>query len=280
MCRWLAYSGNPVPLETVLFHSRHSLIDQSLHSRLGATTTNGDGFGVGWYQHPHDIPYRYRSVQPAWNDRNLRELARAVTAPMLIAHVRAATQAPVQQTNCHPFRHRCWMFAHNGLIERFPLVHRDLLVAIEPDRFSSIEGTTDSEVMFYLAMTFGLEHEPVLALQRMAGFVEATARRHGIEPALNMTVCASDGEQMVAVRYASAGNARSLFHSTSLRHLHELYPDDPRIKAVGEDAYLIVSEPLVDLPEAWAEVPEATAIVVRGANVEYRPFVPITPSAS
>ncbi|MFC5431690.1 class II glutamine amidotransferase [Paraburkholderia denitrificans] len=277
MCRWLAYSGNAVQLETVLFRSRHSLIDQSLHSKLGATTTNGDGFGLGWYQHPHDIPYRYRSIQPAWNDRNLRELARAVSAPMFVAHVRSATHTPVQETNCHPFRHRRWIFAHNGLIQSFPLVRRELLVAIEPGRFSALEGSTDSEVMFYLAMTFGLEHEPVPALERMAGFVEATARRHGIDDPLNMTVCACDGEQMVAVRYSSEGNSRSLFHSTSFKHLHELYPDDPRIAAAGEDAYLIVSEPLVDLPDVWAEVPEATAIIVRGPQVEYRQFVPVTP---
>jgi hypothetical protein len=49
MCRWLAYSGSPIPLEAVLLKRDRSLIDQSLHSRLGATTTNGDGFGVGWY---------------------------------------------------------------------------------------------------------------------------------------------------------------------------------------------------------------------------------------
>lgn len=279
MCRWLAYSGNPIHLETVLFRSRHSLIDQSLHSKLGVTTTNGDGFGLGWYQHPHDIPYRYRSTQPAWNDHNLRELARAVMAPMFIAHIRSATHTPVQETNCHPFRHRRWMFAHNGLIESFPLVRRDLLVAIAPGLFSALEGSTDSELMFYLAMTFGLEHEPVPALERMAGFIEATARQQGIDNPLNMTVCASDGEQMVAVRYSSEGHSRSLFHSTSFRHLHELYPDDPRITAAGEDAYLIVSEPLVDLADVWAEVPEATAIVVRGPKVDYRPFVPIMPVA-
>ena len=278
MCRWLAYTGNPVPLETVLFHARHSLIDQSLHSRLGATTTNGDGFGVGWYQHPHDLPFRYRNIQPAWNDHNLRELARAVAAPMFLAHVRAATHTPVQETNCHPFRHRRWMFVHNGLIENFPLVRRDLVVAIEPERFNALEGSTDSETMFHLAMTFGLEHDPVTALARMAGFVETAARRRGIEHPLSMTVCASDGEQLVAVRYSSEGKSRSLYHSTSFRHLHELYPDDPRIAAVGDDAYLIVSEPLVDLPQAWAQVPEATAIVVRGAQVDYLPFAPIVNS--
>jgi glutamine amidotransferase len=120
MCRWLAYTGNPVSLETMLFHARHSLIDQSLHSRFGATTTNGDGFGLGWYQHPRDMPFRYRSIQPAWHDHNLRELSRAVSAPMFLAHVRAATHTPVQETNCHPFRHRRWMFMHNGMIEDFP----------------------------------------------------------------------------------------------------------------------------------------------------------------
>ena len=49
MCRWMAYSGDPILAEDLLFRPAHSLIDQSLHSRMGATTTNGDGFGVGWY---------------------------------------------------------------------------------------------------------------------------------------------------------------------------------------------------------------------------------------
>ncbi|NIF83965.1 class II glutamine amidotransferase [Comamonas sp. Tr-654] len=278
MCRWLAYTGNPVSLETMLFHARHSLIDQSLHSRFGATTTNGDGFGLGWYQHPHEMPFRYRCIQPAWHDHNLRELSRAVSAPMFLAHVRAATHTPVQETNCHPFRHRRWMFMHNGMIEDFPRVRRDLLVAIDPQFFNSLEGSTDSEAMFLLAMSFGLEHSPVPAIARMAGFVEATARSHGIAHPLSMTVCASDGEQLVAVRYASEGQSpRSLYHSTSFKHLHALYPDDPRIAAVGDDAYLIVSEPLVDLPLAWAQVPESTAIVVRGTQIDYLPFAPIQP---
>jgi len=49
MCCWLAYTGSPILLTQVLYTQVHSLIDQSLHSRLGAETTNGDGFGVGWY---------------------------------------------------------------------------------------------------------------------------------------------------------------------------------------------------------------------------------------
>ena len=80
MCRWLAYSGTPIRLEELLVKRDRSLIDQSLHSRLGATTTNGDGFGVGWYDDT-GTPRLYRSIHPAWNDRNLRELAAGISSP-------------------------------------------------------------------------------------------------------------------------------------------------------------------------------------------------------
>lgn len=82
MCRWLAYSGNPIQMETVLFRPTHSLIDQSLRSRLGHTTTNGDGFGIGWYGNHSEVPFRYRCLHPAWNDTNLREAARAIRSPL------------------------------------------------------------------------------------------------------------------------------------------------------------------------------------------------------
>jgi predicted glutamine amidotransferase len=274
MCRWLAYSGNPIQLETVLFRAKHSLIDQSLHSRMGATTTNGDGFGIGWYGRDDEIPFRYRSVHPAWNDRNLREAARAIRSPHFLAHIRAATDTPVQETNCHPFRHGRWLFAHNGLIRDYQRLRRDLTMAIDPALFATLEGSTDSEVMFCLALTFGLEHAPLPALERMAGAIEEVAALHGVDAPLNMTVCATDGKQIVAVRYASDGRSRTLFHSTSFRHLHELYPNDQRIAAVGDDAFMVVSEPLVDLPGAWESIPEGSAIVARGSDIEQRAFVP------
>jgi predicted glutamine amidotransferase len=49
MCRWLAYSGSPVLMSKVLYSPANSLVNQSLHSKLGAEATNGDGFGIGWY---------------------------------------------------------------------------------------------------------------------------------------------------------------------------------------------------------------------------------------
>ena len=204
----------------------------------------------------------------------LREAARAIHSPLFVAHIRAATDTPAQETNCHPFRYGRWLFAHNGLVRNYPAVRRDLMMAIEPDLFPSIEGSTDSEVLIYLALTFGLELAPVTALERMVGFVEATGRNYGVEEPLNMTICATDGEQIVAVRYSSERNSRSLFHSTSFHHLHELYPHDPRIVAAGDDAFLVLSEPLVDLPGWWEEIPESTAVVARGGEIEQYAFNP------
>ena len=154
MCRWLAYSGTPIRLEELLVKRDRSLIDQSLHAQLGATTTNGDGFGVGWYD-DQQLPRIYRSTHPASNDRNLRELAAGVSLPLFLAHIRAATGTAAQETNTHPFRHGRWLWMHNGLIREFSDIRRELLLAVDESLFQSIEGTTDSEAMFYLALSFG-----------------------------------------------------------------------------------------------------------------------------
>ena len=277
MCRWLAYSGNPIQMETVLFRPTHSLIDQSLRSRLGQTTTNGDGFGIGWYGGHSEVPFRYRCLHPAWNDTNLREAARAIRSPLFVAHVRAATDTPTQETNCHPFRYGRWLFAHNGLIREYPTLRRDLMMEVAPELFRWIEGSTDSEVMFFLALTFGLQREPCGALEQMAGLIEHVGHRHGVEHPLNMTVCVTDGEQIIAARYSSERDSRSLFHSTSFRHLQHLYPDNSRITDAGDEAFLVLSEPLVDLPDAWEEIPEETLVVAKGGVVEHHRFIPRLP---
>ena len=159
MCRWLAYSGSPVCLEDLLFKPKNSLVVQSQHSKLGATTTNGDGFGVGWYG-ALETPGVFRSTEPAWNDRNLRELSALASSRRVFAHIRASTGSAVQQTNCHPFRHGRWLWMHNGFLDGFPVMKRDLAFAVDPALFHEIEGSTDSEMLFFLALTFGLHGRP------------------------------------------------------------------------------------------------------------------------
>lgn len=161
----------------------------------------------------------------------------------------------MQQSNCHPFHHDRWLWVHNGLIRDFRTVKRDLMMAVDPALFADIEGQTDSEVMFHLALTFGLEHDPPAAVERMVGFVEAVGRQHDIAHPIQMTIGTTNGDALWVFRYSSEHDSRTLFYSSAVHGLRELYPDDPVIAQLADDDRLVVSEPLRDLPGAWNELP-------------------------
>ena len=276
----MAWLGQPVLIDELLFKTKHGIVDQSLHARMGAEPTNGDGFGLGWYG-SGEGPAVYRSISPAWADPNLRELAAHTESSLFLTHVRAAIGSPVQETNCHPFRRGRWLFVHNGYIADFHLLRRDLMLAVDPGLFAEINGSTDTEVVFHLALTFGLEDDPIAALERTVGVIESAAEARGVKGAVQATFGVSDGESLWAVRYSTEGPARSLFASADVEALRRLYPDNPRFERLGADDRLIVSEPFSDLPGVWHEIPEATAVTVqRGGVLEERPFRVPTPSVS
>jgi predicted glutamine amidotransferase len=279
MCRWNAWFGQPIPLEELLYKTEHGLIDQALHARMGVETTNGDGFGVGWYAAGREGgPARYRSVTPAWSDANLRDLAAHVESPLFLAHIRATTGTAVQQTNCHPFRHGRWLFVHNGAIAAFETLRRDLMLAVDPTLFVDIKGSTDSETLFYLALTFGLEDDPIGALEQAVGFIEETARAHRVADPIQMTVGVADGERLWAVRYSSEHRSRTLFVSTDAASVRALYPDNERLARLTDEDRIIVSEPLSALPGLWVEVPESTALVIQPGADEEAEFRPRSPA--
>jgi len=277
MCRWLAYSGTPVLLEELLYKPTHSLIVQSLHSRLGVETTNGDGFGIGWYGES-STPAVFKSIEPAWNDRNLQELSGHVRSGLVFAHIRASTGTPVQQTNCHPFRHGRWLWMHNGSIARFHDVKRELLLAVDPSLFPDLEGSTDSEAFFFLALTMGLEDDPPAAVERAVGLIEHVGRSNRIEHPIQMTVATTDGDRVWGFRYSSEGRSRSLYFSTLVATLRAQYPDNRVLQGLSDESRLVVSEPLGDLEGAWNEVPESSYGVVQEGQDELHPFTPRPPA--
>jgi predicted glutamine amidotransferase len=277
MCRWLAYTGTPVLLRELLYEPAHSLIDQSLHSQLGVETTNGDGFGVGWYGEG-EVPAVFKSVEPAWNDRNLNELSGHVRSGLVFAHIRASTGTPVQQTNCHPFRHGRWLWMHNGSIARFHDVKRELMLAVDPSLYPEIEGSTDSETFFFLALSLGLEHDPPGAVAQAVGLIEEVGRRNGIEHPIQMTVATTDGDRVWGFRYSTERRSRSLFYSTLIDTLRAQYPDNPLFHRLTDETRIVVSEPLGDLAGAWNEVPESSFGVIQEGQDELHPFTPQAPS--
>ena len=177
----------------------------------------------------------------------------------------------MQQSNCHPFRYGKWLFVHNGVIDNFQHIKRELVLGIAPELYPAIQGTTDSEIMFYLALTFGLTNEPVPALEQMVRFIEQVSRDNGVSASVQMTLGITEGEHIIAVRYSTIQRSRSLYYSKSWRSCQLL---NPWCKQLSENARVVVSEPLTALTDDWEEVPESTAIIMQAHHVEMQPFQP------
>lgn len=268
----MAYTGGSIRLQDLLFEPKQNLIDQSLSSRSAETPTNGDGFGVGWYG-SWKYPGVFRSIRPAWNDSNLRSLAENIESPLFLAHVRATSLATVQETNCHPFRYNHWLFVHNGEIFEIEKFRRELLMAVDKKYFENMLGSTDSELMFHLALSFGLENDPPKAMARMVDFVEQTGKKFDVPESMWMTVGLSDGKTLWGFRYASDGNAPTLYHS---REVSELEKINPAMKArLSKDSRIIVSEPIGKFKEMWSEVPQSSMVIIGNGKVVTQSFKPV-----
>ena len=168
---------------------------------------------------------------------------------------------------------------HNGLIDRFSTLKRDLQLAVDPELFPHIEGSTDSETLFHLALTFGLVDDPPAAMAAAIGFVEETARRHGVAFPMQGTIATTDGQRLWAFRYSSEGRSRSLFRSQDVSVLREQYPDNPVLHGLSDETRMVVSEPLGELRGAWLEVPEGMCLVVEPGADELIPFAPVLRAA-
>jgi hypothetical protein len=141
-------------------------------------------------------------------------------------------------------------------------IKRDLVLAVDESLFPEIKGQADTEVLFCLALTFGLADDPPDAAARAIGFIEACGRRRGVTDPFQGTIAASDGESLWVFRYSSEGKSRSLFFSRDARTVKRQYPERPALQQLSDDARFVVSEPIGDLPGAWAELPEASYGVV------------------
>jgi glutamine amidotransferase len=166
---------------------------------------------------------------------------------------------------------------HNGYVDEFAAIKRDLVLAVDPSLYAKIAGQTDSELLFFLALTFGLEDDPQAAIERAVGLIEAVGHRLGVAHPFQGTIATTCGEEIWAFRYSSEGKSRSLFYTTDVPTLRKLYPERALYEEVSEDARMVVSEPLGEIPGVWNEVPEASCRIVGQGHDELRPFRPTAP---
>jgi glutamine amidotransferase len=245
VCRHLAYVGPPVPLGALLVDPPHALVHQARAARLQPSgTTNPDGYGIAWYATPGAAPCRHRTARPMWTDPRLADLATRVRAPAVLAAVRLASPGlPVDPSGNAPFVADRLAFSHNGVVDRW---HDDagprLRALVSPPRAAGIEGESDAETLFALALDRVDAGAPLgAALAELVGLVEehTTGR---------FNFLLTDGEQAAAT---ACGN--SLF----------VHADD--------GATIVASEPLDDA-SGWEPVADRSVVTVEAAGVRREPL--------
>ncbi|MDZ7823439.1 MAG: class II glutamine amidotransferase [Ahrensia sp.] len=257
MCRWAAYAGPPVFIENMILAPAHSLIEQSQHASESKTATNGDGFGMAWYGE-RETPGLYRDILPAWADTNLRSLASQIRSPLFLAHVRAATGGGTNRDNCHPFIYKNWSFMHNGQIAHFEKMRRSLEAKLSDEIFALRHGATDSELMFLLAIEFGLNENPIAAFEKVLWLVQQTSQEKHIETLVRFTACFTDGKNLHAIRFSTDDKPPSLYFAHCDR----------------DKSICLVSEPFDHVDRNWTSVPRNAHVVVTDGQIKITDFSP------
>lgn len=277
MCRWLAYSGKSIFMDKLVTQPDHSLVQQSINSRMNFShsgkllSTNGDGFGLGWYGKRRE-PGVFKDDIPAWHDDNLHNICHQVKAHIFFAHVRASTTGDIQRSNCHPFQYRNWLFQHNGNVHHFDRVRQVLQGRIAPELFPWLRGSTDSETLFFLALTLGLEDDPAAGFRRMVETTVAALEKYADEVRINLSCALSDGEVVYILRYAINEAPMTLFYSTDADCAKDIADSDSG--KVPTDSVVIVSEPLNRRDEKWVEIEDNSfGRVVGGRDVRIERFL-------
>lgn len=282
MCRLMAYKGTPIIIDKLLYQPKNSLVNQSINAKEIEEPLNGDGFGVGWYVPELNYePITFVSTNPAWSNRNLRNLAPKIKTDCLIAHVRAASVGDVSESNCHPFNYKNLLMAHNGGVENFSLIKRAIREPLTDELYNWIKGQTDSEHIFALMLNNLFKYHQSVSPEAVEDAFEKTfttinqlMKEHGItEPAyLNMVV--TNGLFIVATRYCSDTKEEplTLYHSEGSRYVVE--DGNTRLEAAQDDdnAVLVVSEKLTD-DKDWTMIPPNHFVMVeQSLNVRIRPI--------
>jgi predicted glutamine amidotransferase len=271
MCRFAAYLGEEIAIDSLVTLPANSIIHQSHHSHERVEPLNGEVFWLAWYADWRaDAPAIFRSVTPAWNNQNLLNIARVTKSRCVFAHVRAASPGlPVTELNCHPFAWGPLAFMHNGFIGDFQRIRRALTARLSETAYAAVKGSTDSEHLFGLFIDHwrGLADEADPA-ERLAAAMQATitqaaalAAAAGVDAMSLLNLAVTDGERAVVSRYTNrpAEPANSLYVHTGQRYVCE--GDVCRMVGGERGAVMVCSEPLSQGP-GWRPVPVNHLVVV------------------
>lgn len=269
MFRFIAYLGQPIIVDELLLKPSNSLIHQSFDAGEMSEPLNGDGFGLGWYDHGvRELPGLFRSITPVWNNSNLLYNASMFRTDCMFAHIRAASEGVVSEANTHPFHFNQFLMMHNGGVPQFPRIKRKLLSLLNDDLFLWIQGQTDSEHLFALLMQQIIEERgsgPPLTIdqvqycfQKTFDTVQQLKEEAGIpDETSTFNMMVTDGYRIFCTRYSSnpEKQARSLYYSSGSSFRCEDGISRMTQENTENKAVLVVSEKLTKKEEDWIPIP-------------------------
>lgn len=296
MCRALAYLGQPVLLDNLLYQPDSALVKQSYMPKM-LHMLNLAGFGLkAWDRESFDPdrPFSYSSTSLPVFDRNLKALAEKIRPTCVLAHVRGvaySTEVEISLQNVHPFHFPGYRIAlaHNGDLARMRDMKPLLTRHVRSEIAQLISGTTDSEWIYALLLSqFEDPHrdvdavEIVQAVDRTLAIIRDVRARLDIATSSSVNLFIATGHQLAAVRYCFDFGCYwtkdpSRVHEANLSFLSLWYTSgseygyhDGEWKMAGEadaaDSIMIASEPLTRDTSTWLEVPEYSMIYADTAN--------------
>ena len=290
MCRALAYLGQPVLLDNLLYQPDSALVKQAYMPKM-LHMLNLAGFGLRAWDPASADPERafsyYSQSLPVF-DRNLQNLAQKIRPSCVLAHVRGvaySTRVEISLQNVHPFHFAGvpLVLAHNGDLADFARMKPLLLAHIRPEYLAQIHGTTDSEWIYALLVSQfsgsleNLEEKPLFdAIQNTLQIIREARARLGIALSSSVNLFIANGRQLAALRYCfdfgcyRTGEPAKV-HEANLNFLSLWYTlgRDYALRdgewqmtggAENADSIIVASEPLTKDTSAWVELPEYGAL--------------------
>jgi glutamine amidotransferase len=153
---------------------------------------------------------------------------------------------------------------HNGQIGNWSLLRRDIESMISKDYYNYRLGTTDSEALFLLALSCGLEKDPVGGIKKAIEKIHILLEAYGATEPLRLSAALSDGKSIWAFRYSSDHQSPSLFYGT---------PDLHKKQGQSRMINTIASEPFDDDSEHWTSVGESKVILWKNKAVSVSSFI-------
>jgi len=181
MCRLLGYVSNKtLNLQTV--------VGADLEDFIKLSNKHGDGWGLALVERGNGNSRVYRMPEPAKQSSKLKDLVSNEKSDGAILHLRWATPGmPIRTENTHPFVRGKYAFMHNGFISTAV----DQL--IPPDLFSSLEGDTDSEKYFLIALECMNRFGP------LQGMIEGVRKIHSTCDYSSLNAMLLTPEEMIVV---------------------------------------------------------------------------------